>query len=203
MNAFFNYAETMVKESRLSEIAKSMKNKPMDFETLDRPIAMDLKYPLESESFRKLESRELTDLEKKQIKDETGWSDGLIDSFSSMKEYGIYKDAGLRESEVNGFKCLIRDDIDWDQKDEFGQSNSERTSNKLSPINTSGETVELHHVGQNASGPFAELTESEHRRKGNDSILHDVSRQGLTSSERYEFNNYIKPSYWQTRANET
>ena len=67
--------------------------------------------------------KELTDEEKQKIKEETGWSDGIVNYIRSMKEYEIYKNAGLEEREINGKKCLIRSDIDLDQKDEKGRTN--------------------------------------------------------------------------------
>ena len=39
--------------------------------------------------------RELTNEEKQKIKDEIDWSDGIVDYIKSMKEYEIYKNAGL------------------------------------------------------------------------------------------------------------
>ncbi|WP_147370364.1 hypothetical protein [Fusobacterium polymorphum] len=51
--------------------------------------------------------KELTDEEKQKIKEETGWSDEIVDSISSMKEYEIYKNAGLEEREINGEKEIL------------------------------------------------------------------------------------------------
>ena len=59
--------------------------------------------------------KKLTDEEKQKIKEETGWSDGIVDYISSMKEYEIYKNAGLEEKEINGRKCLIKKDLDLDK----------------------------------------------------------------------------------------
>lgn len=68
----------------------------------------------------------LSDEEKEKINKETGWSDEVIEAIGSMEEYEVYKKAGLREAEINGKKCLIRDDIDWEQKDPMGRANKER-----------------------------------------------------------------------------
>lgn len=108
----------------------------------------------------------LTDEEKAKIKEETGWSDEIIDAISSMEEYEIYKKAGLVEAEINGRKCLIRTDIDWDQKDAMGRTNRERAEQGLPPINKDGKVIELHHIGQHSDSPLAELTTEEHRGKG-------------------------------------
>lgn len=121
--------------------------------------------------------KKLTDEEKQKIKEETGWSDGIVDYISSMKEYEIYKNAGLEEKEINGKKCLIRSDIDLDQKDEKGRTNKERMEKGKPPLDKNGESIELHHIGQKSDSPFAELTKSEHIKNGNDTILHDKSKE--------------------------
>ena len=45
---------------------------------------------------------------------------------SIFEEGEIYKKAGLQEAEIDGKKCLIKSDIYWNQKDEFGRTNKER-----------------------------------------------------------------------------
>lgn len=121
--------------------------------------------------------KKLTDEEKQKIKEETGWSDGIVDYIRSMKEYEIYKNAGLEEKEINGKKCLIRSDIDLDQKDEKGRTNKERMEKGKPPLDKNGESIELHHIGQKSDSPFAELTKSEHIKNGNDTILHDKNKE--------------------------
>ena len=151
----------------------------------------------QSEGREKEETKEgLTDEEKKRIKEETGWSDEIIDAIGSMEEYEIYKDAGLVEAEINGKKCLIRSDIDLDQKDEFGRTNRERMEKGNPPITKNGETVELHHIGQKADSPLAELTTQEHRGKGNDTILHDKLKE--SEIDRTAFANERK-AHWKAR----
>lgn len=148
------------------------------------------------------EQKGLTDDEKQQIREETGWSDKIIDSIQSMEEAQIYKNAGLVEKEVNGRIILMRDDIDWEQKDELGRTNRERVSATppdgfLSPINKNGDTIELHHIGQKPDSPFAELTRGEHRQNGNYSILHDTSKRD-SEIDRDRFGNE-KKEHWQER----
>ena len=105
----------------------------------------------------------LSDEEKAKIKEETGWSDEIIDSISSMEEAEIYKEAGLVETEIGGKSCLIRPDIDWEQKDQFGRTNAERAEQGLAPIDANGQPLELHHIGQHNDSPLAELTMQEHQ----------------------------------------
>lgn len=141
----------------------------------------------------------LTAEEKTKIKEETSWSDEVIDAIGSVEEYEIYKKAGLVEAEINGKKCLIRNNIDWDQKDVMGRTNRERAEQGLSPLNKDGKVIELHHVGQHTDSPLAELATDEHRGKGNDIILHnkakesEIDRQAFTK-ERSE--------HWEARATE-
>jgi len=144
------------------------------------------------------EKKCLTNEEKEQIKNETGWSDEIINAIESMKEYEIYKNVDLNEVEINGRKVLVRNDIDWDQKDSMGRINKERAEAGLSPINKNGDTIELHHIGQKNDGPLAELTPDEHRSKDNYSILHDSTKE--SEIDRNDFNNE-RNEHWKNRAN--
>ncbi|SCY24065.1 HNH/ENDO VII family nuclease [Alkaliphilus peptidifermentans] len=193
MNAFMKFAEINWQDSSLVKLAKEMPNKTMDISELDKPLS----FSCTNDS---TEKKGLTDEDKQKIKEETGWSDEIIDAIESMEEYKIYKDAGLQEAEIDGKKCLIRNDIDLEQKDDFGQTNRERMANGLPPITKSGETVELHHIGQKSDSPLAELTTQEHRGKGNDKILHDKSKE--SEIDRNEFAKE-RSNHWEIRANES
>lgn len=142
--------------------------------------------------------KELTDEEKQKIKEETGWSDGIVDYIRSMKEYEIYKNAGLEEREINGKKCLPRSDIDLDQKDEKGRTNKERMEKGKPPLDKNGESIELHHIGQKSDSPFAELTKTEHIRNGNDTILHDKNKE--SEIDRVKRHLKEKREYWKARS---
>lgn len=122
-------------------------------------------------------TRELTDAEKGKIQEVTDWSDEIVNSIHSPEEAEIYINANLKEMEINGENCLIRNDINMEQKDELGRTNKERMENGIPPLTKNGETVELHHIGQKSDGPLAELTTQEHRGKGNDTILHDKQKE--------------------------
>lgn len=119
----------------------------------------------------------LTVEEKAQIKEATGWSDEIIDAIGSMEEYEIYRDANLVEAEIGDKKCLIRNDIDLEKTDQFGQTNRERMANGLPPLDANSRPIQLHHIGQRADSPLAELTFEEHRCGGNDTILHDKKKE--------------------------
>ena len=51
-----------------------------------------------------------------------------------MKQYEIMKNAGLDEVEINGRKCLIKENIDLDYTDEDGVSNREWIARGLAPL---------------------------------------------------------------------
>ena len=141
--------------------------------------------------------KELTDEEKQKIKEETGWSDEIVDSISSMKEYEIYKNAGLEEREINGKKCLVRKDIDLEQKDSMGRTNAERMEKGLPPLDKNGRPIELHHIGQKPNSPLAELTTSEHRDKGNDIVLHDKKKESEIDRDKFAEE---RSEHWKARS---
>lgn len=154
---------------------------------------------LATDNKEKTDNEGLTDAEKQRIKDETGWSDEIIDAISSWDEYEIYKKAGLVEAEIGGKKCLIRNDIDWEQKDAFGRTNKERAEQGLAPLSKDGKPLELHHIGQHPDSPLAELTHDEHHCNGNDGILHD--KNIASEIDRSTFANE-RSQHWQERVNE-
>ncbi len=154
-------------------------------------------------------SEGLTDEEKAKIKEETGWSDEIIDCIQNMKQYEILKNAGLREVEINGRRCLIRENIDLDYTDEDGISNRERMARGLPPLDSkTGKPIELHHLGQKANSPLVELTEEEHRTgeyedgKKNQSLWHDNSIDSEVHCDGNNWNQERK-AYWKERAEKT
>ncbi|MCX4317908.1 MAG: endonuclease VII [Lachnospiraceae bacterium] len=150
-----------------------------------------------AEEFRTEKKPELTEEQKEQIKEQTGWSEEIIEAIGSWEEFELYQKAGLVEAEIAGKKCLIRGDIDWEQKDVMGRTNRERAEQGLSPINRDGKVIELHHVGQHADSPLAELTPEEHRGKGNDTILHDKTKE--SEIDRQVFSEE-RAGHWSDRA---
>lgn len=143
------------------------------------------------------EQNGLTQEQKDKIKEETGWSDEIIDAIGSMEEYQIYKDAGLVEAEIDGRKCLINPNIDMNQKDAFGRTNKERMEQGLAPLDKNGNPIELHHIGQKNDSPLAELTQEQHRSKENYSILHDTKKE--SEIDRKAFDNE-RENHWKARA---
>lgn len=148
----------------------------------------------------------LTAEEKAKIKEETGWSDEIIENIKTMRQYEILKNAGLIEVEINGRKCLIKEHIDLDYTDEDGISNRERMKRGLAPLDSrTGKPYELHHLGQKEDSPLVELTEEEHRTgeyedgKKNQSLWHDNTQETEIHGEGNSWNQERK-AYWKERA---
>lgn len=167
---------------------ENLKGNSQSFEDADKPLNNNG----EIEKKDNTERTPLTDEQREKIKEESGYSDEVIDNISCWEEYEVYIDVDLEEVEIDGKKCLIRSDIDFDQKDSMGRANRERIEQGLSPINKDGKVIELHHIGQNSDSPLAELTQQEHRGKGNDTILHDKTKEseidrGKFTTERNDY----------------
>lgn len=145
------------------------------------------------------QERKLSPEQKAEVREETGWSNEIVDSIGSMEEFRIYQDAGVIEAQIGEKKCLIRPDIDMSQKDGFGRTNKERMEQGLAPLTPEGRPYELHHIGQHQDSPLAELTMQEHRGKGNDTILHIKTK--VSEIDREEFG-FERAQHWQDRADE-
>lgn len=151
------------------------------------------------------EKKGLSDADRLKIKEETNWSDGIIDHIENMAQYEIYKSADLHEVEIDGRKCLVKD-IDMDYIDpKTGMTNRELMENGRSPIDSkTGEKIELHHMGQDYDSPFAELCENSEHGDGNHSILHTKSEDSWRSDTKLknQYNNTDKPNHWVERSKE-
>lgn len=150
--------------------------------------------------------------DKERIKVETGWSDEIVDNIKNVDEAQVYIDANLKE--VNG--NLERQDIDWTQKipedriermrSLYGDDVAERWKDKTNldlikegkaPYGPDGKQINLHHIGQKADSPLAELTDTEH--KTYDGVLHDKTKD--SEIDRTVFRDE-RQKYWQARYEE-
>lgn len=187
----------VVKNSALEPNTESALNKSLSSLIEENKGKEEFREDKNSESNDGKEGKEgLTEEQKAKIKEQTGWSDEVIDAIGSWEEAEIYMEAGLKEVEINGRKCLVKDNIDLDQKDEDGITNRERMERGRPPIDKDGNEIELHHVGQKADGPLAELTTEEHRGAGNDGVLHDKTKE--SEIDRNEFAKERR-EHWQER----
>lgn len=111
------------------------------------------------------------------IQKESGYPLDVIKTFKTKEQYEICKEAGLRPEMVNGKIDLVRD-IDLNFKDEFGRTNLERMQKGLAALDpATGETYQLHHIGQKMDSTLAILTESEHMQGGNNTIWHVLGNE--------------------------
>ena len=162
-------------------------------DSLDRPVAKDIPQDL-----TKLKSTRdySAELDKPLATELKTYSPEINEAISSLKEAEIYSKARLKEGTVNGRMALLRTDINLNQKDEFGLTNLERMKNGNPPLATNGEIIELHHIGQKPDSPFAELTRTEHRGKGNDTILHDKTKESEIDRNAFQKE---RQAHWQNR----
>lgn len=153
----------------------------------------------------------ISDTEKQEIANITGWSESIINCIQSMDEARVYIRAGLKEAIVGGRIALIRQDIDWGAfncrkewlKDKLADWNKWKDYNNADligegypPRDANGDPYELHHIGQHQDSPFAELTWNEHMGNGNNTILHRFEND--SEINRQTFDNE-KSQYWQNR----
>lgn len=173
----------------LLESVKEMRIEDINVEELDRPV--DLERP----------RNELTPLseETKDVLSEEGYSDEVIDSIASEEEAAIYQDAGLECQSVNGNDALINTEIDLDQTDALGDTNLERMEKGKPPLDANGKPIELHHVGQKADSPLAELTHTQHMEGGNNTILHDTTKESEIDRSAFAKE---REAHWKARAEE-
>lgn len=111
----------------------------------------------------------------------------------------------MKECNINGKICLIKNNIDLDYTDADGISNRDRIKMGLAPIDSkSGKPLELHHLGQKSDSPLVELTEKEHRTgeyengKKNQSLWHDNSKVTEVHGEGNTWNQERK-DHWLAR----
>lgn len=145
------------------------------------------------------EKRGLTLEEREALKEETGWSNEIVENIDSLEEARIYQDAGLVEMDINGKKALIQPDIDWDlEVGPNGETNRMLVEKGYVPRTIDGQPIELHHIGQHPDSPLAELTMQQHRGKINDAILHDKLKE--SEIDRAAFAKE-RADHWRSRIN--
>lgn len=147
----------------------------------------------------------LTENEKAEIIKETGWPAEIVNCIESIDQCEVYKNADLHEAEIDGRKCLVKN-IDMDYVDpKTGLTNRELMEKGRAPIDAkTGESIELHHMGQNFNSPFAELCANSEHGDGKDAILHDkkVESWRQDPEKKNQYNNVQRPNHWKARAEE-
>lgn len=144
---------------------------------------------------------------RKEIQQMTGWSDTIINAIQRTEEAYIYLKAGLKEAIVNGKPALIQPNIDpnylmpewWiNQHGENwrGWSNADLMAEGYPPHDDNGDPYKLHHIGQLANSPLAELTWAQHREGTNYTILHSLDDYSDIDRSIFEKE---KAAYWMAR----
>ena len=131
--------------------------------------------------------------EAAKIQKETKYPLDVISQFHTMAEYDVFKAANLKSAMVNGKIALIRTDIDLDYVDEAGHTNLERMANGSAALDANGNSYELHHIGQEADGTLAILSQQEH----DDPALHGFKK--ISEIDRPKFDTQRK-QFWMTLA---
>jgi len=181
-------AEKIEVPSKLALIAREMPDKCLNVAELDKPMALTQE--------NRLELPEVS-AETRERLEHLGFPEEVLDVIGSEAEARIYEDANLEPAQVNGKDALIRTDIDYDQKDLFGNTNLERMQMGKAPLDANGKPIELHHIGQKQDSPLAELTSSEHRGNGNDNVLHNKQKESEINREDFDKE---RKDYWKARA---
>lgn len=131
--------------------------------------------------------------EAAKIQKESGWGLDIIKNLHSVEEYNIYQEVGLQPFKINNQTALIQK-IDMNLVDKEGRTNAKRILEDLSPIDNTGISIELHHVGQAENSPLAILTKKQHIQDGHNNILH--WKEGASEVEHgTAWNNTVK-DFW-------
>ena len=139
--------------------------------------------------------------EKEKIAEKSNYSNEVNEKIRSVEELEVYQNEGLVESTVNDRTVLKDTSINPDLIDEKGRTNLERMEKGLAPIDENGKPYNLHHIGQNADSPLAELKDGVHKK--NDAILHDKLKPTEVHGENSSVNwDKERSEHWKARAEE-
>ena len=141
----------------------------------------------------------LTKNEAAKIQKESGYPLEVIKQFKSLKEYEIYKEAGLYTKMINGKLALVRKiDLDYISELPNGKkvTNLVRMEKGYAPLDpATGKAYQLHHINQDPNGTLAILTEAEHQ--GNSSILNLFGKESEIDRTVFE---KIRKEFWKKYA---
>jgi hypothetical protein len=142
------------------------------------------------------EKLEAPEVQRAMIQEFSPYSDQINSHIRTFAELKIYMDKNLQESVVNGRPCLIAE-INPNLPDSMGMTNAERMVPGKAPIDESGDAMHLHHIGQKADSPLAELKAEIHQKF--DSVLHDKS---ISTEVHGEGNNWNaeRTAHWSSRS---
>lgn len=134
---------------------------------------------------------------RQEINEKSPYSEEVNNSIRSVNELDLYVKNGLNEESIGDRTILTNPNINPNQLDGMGRTNQERMEKGLAAIDSNGESYNLHHIGQKADSPLAELTNKEH--KENDAILHDKTKPTEVHGENNNWDQE-RSSHWKSRA---
>lgn len=155
-----------------------------------------VKYSKAMKALKGAELKGLTTQQAAAIQMESGYPVDVIKQFSNMKQYDVCKKANLVAKTVNGKTSLVRK-IDLDYVDELtGKTNLQLMKEGKAPLDPTGKSYELHHIGQKRDSTLAILTREEHRQGDSYKIWHEVVEESdidrtLFDKTRKEFWKYM------------
>ena len=140
----------------------------------------------------------LTLLQAAKIQKETKWSVDIIKDFQTMDQYNICKTANVFSEMVEGKQALIRK-IDLDFTDSSELTNIQRMRLGKPPLDSTGTSYELHHLGQRKDSTLVILTRQEHRSNENYKIwhLHNDNTENPSRDPMWEI---TKKNFWKAVA---
>lgn len=143
-----------------------------------------------------------TEAVRVEINEKSDYSDEVNEKISSVEELEVYQKANLKEENIDGRTCLVRDNIDMEYVDpKSGMTNKELMEKGRAPYDAkTGERIELHHIGQDYDSPLAELTEdTEHGECYSALHTKDGESWRNDSQKNNHYNNVERPSHWKSR----
>lgn len=116
----------------------------------------------------------------------------------NQKEVQVYTNLNLTEKTITRPSLTL--DINPYFCDESDTTNLERMLSGKSPIDcVTGDTIDLHHIGQKYESPFAELPHSIHELGGNYSVLHTTKSSWRKNKELVRLTTTEIANYWRMR----
>jgi len=194
-------------ESEIAEteraLAQEAKAKTAEGENVESADKTEVDSP-DDQAYNKDKAR-LPEDQWTKLKNETGWPAEILNYIRSMEEAAIYQKENLTPKKVGDRWALVMD-VDMDYVD----PRTHLTNRLLIALGRSprdsktGETIELHHLGQEFDSPFVELTASAHRGAENNLTLHPT-REDSWRNDRKKDSAYRKEKrrHWKTRKNNT
>lgn len=140
--------------------------------------------------------------QRKMIEQHSPFSDEINQSINDYEELFFYCSLELSEAMVTRRSLIRNINPDLFVTSE-GKTNLELMRGGHPPYiyDAADGIIELHHIGQNKDGPFAELTHSEHMMHGNNQKLHRAFGESWRNDEKSEaVFGKERSNHWKKRA---